>query len=79
MNKSIILDAERAQAEYFGYKPLGLFGRLLPKRVIKWYAQKRYNEQDPAERNRFCRLIAMNKRKKNRMLRRVREGARASQ
>ena len=69
--KEDIIKAERTQAVFFGYKPMGFLGFLLPKTLIGKYCESRFYEQSEIERERFCRWLATNKRRRERAIKKA--------
>lgn len=69
--RNSIIRAEKYQAAYFGYPSLGLLAWIMPLKKLRSYMEKRFFEQPEKQQHRFERMTVMNKRRRERMIRRA--------
>ena len=66
-----LIAADKYQAQYFGYNPLGVLAYIMPIRWIRSYMESRFNERDEADKKRFESWAYNQRRRRERMIMRV--------
>lgn len=69
--RAALVRAEKYQAHYFQYTPLGLFAWILPLKMLRDYMEKRYFEQPEKQQNAFARMTVQNRTRRERMIKKV--------
>ena len=72
-SKRAIRDAEKYQANYFGYKPLGIICFFLTKKALQKYMMSRFFEQSEKNQEAFARLAHKQHRQRQRFLKKAME------
>lgn len=69
--RAALVRAEKYQAHYFQYTPLGIFAWIMPLKMMRGYMEKRFYEQPAKQQNAFARMTEQNKRRRERFLQKV--------
>lgn len=69
--KAELIRAEKYQAAYFGYGSLGLLAWFIPSALLRSYMERRFFEQLEKDRCRFERMTVHNRRRRERMIKKV--------
>ena len=69
--KSALIRAEKYQAAYFGYNPLGILAWFIPRKILRKYMERRFYEQPEKNQHAFERMTVQNRRRRERMFKRA--------
>ncbi len=69
--RAALIRAEKYQAHYFQYNSLGLLAWIMPLKMLRYYMEKRYFEQPDKQQNAFARMTVQNKKRRERMIKKV--------
>ena len=69
--RAALVRAEKYQAHYFQYTPLGLLAWIIPIKMLRDYMEKRFFEQPENHRHAFERMTVQNKKRRERMTKKV--------
>ena len=69
--RAALVRAEKYQAHYFQYTPLGLLAWIMPLKMLQDYMEKRFFEQPENHRHAFERMTVQNKKRRERMTKKV--------
>ena len=69
--RAALVRAEKYQAHYFQYTPLGLFAWIMPIKMLRDYMEKRFFEQPEKQQRAFERMTIKNRNRRERMIRKA--------
>ena len=69
--RAALVRAEKYQAHYFQYTPLGFFAWIMPIKMLRGYMEKRFFEQPEKQRRAFERMTIKNRNRRERMIRKA--------
>ena len=69
--RAALVRAERYQAHYFQYTPLGLLAWIMPLKMLRAYMERRFYEQLETHQHAFARMTVQNKKRRERMIKKV--------
>lgn len=69
--RAALVRAEKYQAHYFQYTPLGLFAWIMPLKMMRDYMEKRFFEQPEKQQRAFERMTIQNRNRRERMIRKA--------
>lgn len=69
--RAALVRAEKYQAEYFRYPALGWLALIMPLKMLRAYMEKRFFEQPEKQQNAFARMTVQNKKRRERMIKKV--------
>jgi len=69
--RAALVRAEKYQAHYMGYNSLGLLAWIMPIKMLRDYMEKRFFEQPEKQQNAFARMTVQNKKRRERMIKKV--------
>ncbi len=69
--RAALVRAEKYQAHYFQYTPLGLFAWIMPLKMLRDYMEKRFYEHPEKQQRAFERMTIQNRNRRERMIRKA--------
>lgn len=69
--RSALVRAEKYQAHYFQYTPLGLFAWIMPLKMMRDYMEKRFFEQPEKQQRAFERMTIQSRNRRERMIKKA--------